>query len=511
MSIDSLGVTSPQVLESERSGAKTDRKGFALLLCAFLLVAAAQIVWSLTLAHTWDEAFHLLAAQLIAKGRKPYLDFVFAQTPLNAYWNAILLRVFGEGWRAPHIAASLESAFAAYLTGDYVLRRFPVPGWSRAAAFTAVCLVGLNAIVVEFGTVAQAYGAGLVLAVIAFRFAIAAADRRTPFSAGLAGLASGAAAGSTLLTAPVAPVLLIWLFLYNRAGKRLWKATAFIAGVLISFVPLLVLFMESPRQVIFGVIRYHLFYRQVKWSGAFLHNLQIYLSWVDTQALILVALAIAGVLFIRRAGNQTTAPLWDARLRSESLLCIWLVIGLSAYLVTVEPTFQRYFVFAIPFLAIPALTGLYAVGLRTDFRDRPQYLAAAVCLLMTLTLVRELPKDKSDYTWKDMEAIAKKVNQVTPPGAPLYADEHIYFLTGRTPPSGMEYDDSHKLDLLSPTEAALMHVIRQTDLDREVKAGKFATAQTCDSDDEINRLGLPDIYRQKDEIADCTVFWDGKK
>src|SRR6185437_5930906 len=69
---------------------------------AVLCIAAVMLTYARTFAFAWDEGYHLVAAWLIAHGKQPYIDFVFPQTPLNAYWNALLLRVFGENWRVSH-------------------------------------------------------------------------------------------------------------------------------------------------------------------------------------------------------------------------------------------------------------------------------------------------------------------------------------------------------------------------------------------------------------------------
>jgi hypothetical protein len=53
------------------------------------LYAAAFLVYAETWAFTPDEGYHVLAAQLIAAGRIPYIDFCFPQTPLSASWAAV--------------------------------------------------------------------------------------------------------------------------------------------------------------------------------------------------------------------------------------------------------------------------------------------------------------------------------------------------------------------------------------------------------------------------------------
>ena len=181
-----------------------------LWLCGLVsLLAAGLVVYSQTLAFAWDEGYHLLAAQLIKSGKQPYLDFCFPQTPLNAYWNALWMAVFGESWRTAHAVAAVATAGAILLTAHFLLTRFPLPGWRLAAALAAALIVGQNHIVLYFGTIGQAYGLCLFLTVAAFRLSISAVDRKGLLLPGLAGFLAGAAAASSLLTAPVAPVLLL--------------------------------------------------------------------------------------------------------------------------------------------------------------------------------------------------------------------------------------------------------------------------------------------------------------
>src|SRR5260221_11965929 len=109
-----------------------------LVLCAVLaLIAAGIILNSQTFAFAWDEGFHLLAAQLIAHGCKPSLDFCFVQAPLNAFWNALWMKLFGAGWRTVHVLAALESATAVALVAQYLWTRVREPHWRAALAITA--------------------------------------------------------------------------------------------------------------------------------------------------------------------------------------------------------------------------------------------------------------------------------------------------------------------------------------------------------------------------------------
>ncbi len=485
--------------------ARRRQSGFLLFSGVAAILAVALVVYSQTKAFAWDEGFHLLAAQLIKAGRKPYLDFCFSQTPLNAYWNAAWMSVFGESWRTAHALAALLTAGAVFLIADFLFTRFPISRWRLAAAIAAAVLVGLNGTVLEFGTVAQAYGICLFLTVAAFRITVLVPDRPGWLLPAAAGFLSSAAAGSSLLTASTVLVLLVWLLVYNRTGRPWLKAAAFAAGALVPFLPVLWLFLQGPRQVWFGIFQYNAVYRTVDWPGATRHNFEIFTYWIDSsQALTLGLLSAAGVHFIAKSD-------WDRSLRAEFYLCGWLAVTTAAELCVARPTFQRYFLFTVPFLAILSVVGLYAVTLRMWNADRPVWPVFAVALLVALATAKSLYEKREVYTWPYFEQIARKVDEVTPGGAALFADEQIYFLTRRRPPPGMELEDSHKLELLPADIARSFHILPKSELDRRVAAGVFQTVATFEDDDDILKAwGLPHLYAHQAEVGDCTVFWDRK-
>src|SRR5215469_6244 len=318
------------------------------------------------MAFAWDEGFHILTAQLIRHGKRPYLDFVFSQVPLNAYWDAGWMSIFGETWRIPHAAAALCSAAAVLLTADFVRSRFPDSAWRMAGAIAAALLAGLNVLVVRFGSIAQAYGLCMLGVVSAYRLAVASVRHETARWAAGAGLLWGVALFSSLLTAPVGPVLLLWILMNNRAGSRWRKAIAFLLGALIPSIPVLLLFARGPSQVFFGAVQYNLVHRLTDWPGATRQNLEVLASWINSgSALLLILLAACGLLFIRFRSR------WDAAVKAEFYLCAWLSVAIAAYLFYVRPTFERYFVFAVPFAAILAVAGIYFLTTALYRRDRP--------------------------------------------------------------------------------------------------------------------------------------------
>src|SRR5580692_605451 len=193
--------------------------------CATLL--PGYLVYSQTMAFHWDEGFHLLAAHLINAGRKPYIDFCFPQAPLNAYWNAAWMRIFGDSWRATHVIAALLAMGAAAMISRFLFTRFPDAGWRFSAAFSALLLFTLNMLVLQFGAIAQAYAFCMFMIAAALLASVAAVERERWSLAAIAGFLAGAAVSATLLSAAAGPVFLAWILIYSQRGSRLKKFAGF--------------------------------------------------------------------------------------------------------------------------------------------------------------------------------------------------------------------------------------------------------------------------------------------
>lgn len=483
----------------------TERRATGLVLfCTFALFTAGLVLYSQTQAFAWDEGFHILTAQLIKHGKRPYIDFVFSQTPLNAYWNAAWMAMLGESWRVPHLMAALCSAAAVVLTGRFVFLRFPVPGWRLAAAMLATVLTGLNVLVVRYGGIAQAYGFALVTAAAAYFLAVRSVERQSVGRAGLAGLASGIAAGATLLTAPVSPVLLIWILTYTQARMRWAKFAAFALGTITAFLPVLWLFVQGPRQTFFNVVEYNAIYRRIDWPDAPQHNFELLLSWIDSgPTLLLLLLAAGGLLFIRFRSD------WEPLRKAEFYLCAWLCITQGVYISSVLPSFPQYYIFTVPFLSVLAVAGVYAAVSSLYGADRPWKPMLALTFLFAFGLAKALYDERDAMVWAELEKTASKVNEVTTSQQTLFADESIYFLTRHTPPSGMEKWDSHSFNF-APSELALLHLVPRAQLEWQVQAGKFNTLESCQEKDYIQAHGYAKSYAKSAMAGQCMIFWDKK-
>lgn len=480
----------------------SQKKAALILGVVVAFLTAFFVYYSQTASFAWDEGFHILAAQLIAHGKRPYLDFFFPQTPLNTYWNAMWMRWFGDSWKVVHAVAAVETAAAVLLVAHYLNSRFPVVRWRFAAALTGTLLFGLNLLIVQFGSLAQAYSMCLLFLVSAFCVGVVAVERRSLLWSFAAGCLVSGAAASSLLTILAIPVLLLWILLYNREGKRLSKLAGYLVGIVVPFTPVLLLYVQAPKQVFFNVLQFNYRYRAIGWKEVGFHDLDVLTSWVDSShALLLITLSIFGVLAVRR-------PEWPSKLRAEFYLCAWLSVIIGVHIATPHPTFERYYLLIVPFLSILSTAGLYGLTERLKPNARPLVPVLLVLLLLFGGLGRTFLHERTAYKWSDLEKLAKQVDKVTPPGAMLWADECIYFLTRRTPPTGMEHENSRKPLPLPSEFLASLHIVPNTVMEKRIQAGVFSTIATCQDDEVVERIGIPKLYAQKVEVAGCTVYWD---
>jgi hypothetical protein len=290
-------------------------------VCAALL--AGYVVYSQTVAFHWDEGFHLLAARLINAGKTPYRDFIFPQAPLNAYWNALWMRLFGENWRVPHVAAALLSIAAFVLTARFVMLRFPDARWRYPGAIAALLLFGLNFLVLQYAPIAQAYAFAMCMMSAAFLASTAAVEKEGSITALAAGFFAGAAVCSTMLAAAAGPLFILWILIYNQAGSRIAKFVGFAVGSAIAFSPVIGLLIKAPQQTWFNLVQYHVIYRRVEWPGATVHDIDVLTSWIArSQGLIFAVLLLAALFFLWDRE-------WERRERAPFYLCIGIVLAVG--------------------------------------------------------------------------------------------------------------------------------------------------------------------------------------
>lgn len=472
--------------------------GVAAVVLLVIIVAFSQ-----TYAWYGDEEHELLAGQLINAGRTPYRNFFHNHPPLYIYLNALWMRLAGESWRAAHAFSAICSAAAAILLSTFWFDQMREPRWKVAAVLATAAFVGLHFNVLLYGTIGQAYGLCLLLTVAGFRLALRSVDRAGYAAALGTGFCAGGATASTLLAAPVGPILWLWMMTYNRTGSRVRKSLALLSGAAIPLVLLAWLAAKAPHQVWFSLVTFALYHRAPNLRSSARWNFQVMTGWlVSPQGLLLGLLAAVGLWFLFLRSN------YDRRLRSPFYLCIWLAGGLAAYLAIPYPTFPQYFVLLLPYISILATLGVYAVGTRIANSVAPWRLLVAVIAVFVVGLAKSAFSRPKEYRarWPRIEAVAQELNRVTPQNAAILADEGIYFAAHRIPPKGLENSFGRKR--IPPELSRVMRVVPRLEVLQWAAAGRFEAVASCwPYDAREDPMALYRVYANHSQVNQCDLFW----
>ena len=476
------------------------------------LVCAHVIVFSQTLAYYGDEGFDLLSAQLIAAGKKPYLDFFYQHPALFSYATATWMRLFGDGWRGLHLFSALFTCGSIVGSALYVHSRWrgASSSWRAAAVIVVLLLIDGQRQIVQFGTVSQAYGACLFFCVGAFYLATTAHRRKSLGWVFGSGLCAGAAVASSLLTFPVVPIILLWLMWHSERSARLSALVSYSAGLVIPFLPKLWLFSRAPRQVVFDTVVYHLFYRHQVWSYHL--DLMVLQSLASPQALLLAGLGLLGFMFVAGLGRDETPY------RDELLLAAALAGGLAGFAAITRPTFEQYFGISFPFVAILAPVAVRAISLRllTTWQRPVVALIVAVPLLLPAARTVHQLSANAYRPWGGVEAIGQHVDRVTPPEGWILANDLVYVAARRFPRPGLENDFFADLSAEAAARAGL-NAPSQEQVERWFREGRFDTFAWCPVPASSYAVLLPQIYRQHvkmpydSESRSCEIFWDPQR
>jgi len=478
-----------------------------LLWVLLASLTALLLAFSQTVAFYGDEGFHLLAARLVNTGRRLYLDFFYPHAPLYVYITAAWMRAVGDTWRSVHALSALCTSASIALVTWHVFTRSRGSRWRRANAASAALLTGLNVLVVWYGTIGQPYGLALVLIVAAFLLVVASVDRvggPRPF---LAGVCAGTAAASLLLTAPVAPILCLWLLRHIGPGHRFKTGVYFLAGTGLPFLPLLWLMAHGPREVLFDVVGYHLLYRAtwVDRSLSVRESLRTLASWLNSpQALLLMVLAAVALTVPPSPGER------DEQRRREVRLCGWLAAGLALFLAIPLPTFPQYFILVVPFMSILAALGMNVLGARLWPSVRPLYVVLPLLALSALGLAKPAVQLRGTFStpqWGSVEDVAREVNRVTPSEGFVYAPEVVLFAAKRFPPPGME-NSFGALLRLPPEQLARLHIRSDAQIDSWLAAGYFHTVIIGTGDPRVQSLSLLRRYTRQEELHHVYLLSD---
>jgi len=77
----------------------------------------------------FGDPYHVLACQLVAAGRKPYVDFFFQQPPLYSLVCGAWMHIFGSSWYTANLLSALLVCGSATIIAGIARKAFSESGW----------------------------------------------------------------------------------------------------------------------------------------------------------------------------------------------------------------------------------------------------------------------------------------------------------------------------------------------------------------------------------------------
>ena len=228
------------------------RKSAVILFIVFLLTALILFPIGLNRYVNIDEGFYLYSADLVLHGQTPYTYFYYPQMPLLPYIFAGWLAVFGIGWISARIFAVLLCAFIADLLFYWVYRETK----QFRGAVLAVILFVFNSLTPYGLLTAKTFTVTVVTSLLALILITDSSPRYGILKSGFAGFLAGICFGTRL---PAAPVILIVIVvaLSNNFGQKWRRLLACSTGIMLSLIPVFILFFKDPAIFWFNNVSFH--------------------------------------------------------------------------------------------------------------------------------------------------------------------------------------------------------------------------------------------------------------
>ena len=329
----------------------TGASGAAWLGVATLLLVGLALVTPVN--H--DEDQYVAAAALTARGARPFVDFLYLQTPLQP-WLLAPVAAIADGWS--FVALRLVNAVAAAATLAFVYAAQRRAGVAARDALFATALCGSCVAFLFCASVARNDALpGLLLAV-----ALWAAARGRGIDWLVAGVALGGAASIKIsFGVPLAFGGLALALLWARAPSR-GRAAAVVAwgvGGVVGLIPALVAWRTHPAAFGYGVFTYAAEAARIWYD---LNGIGDRLSLAAKLRDTLAALAMGPALLALGVAVRRDARARDYARIVEALL----VAGIVAALLP-TPTYRQYLLPLLPPLFV-------SLGLSSERRRGARWL-----------------------------------------------------------------------------------------------------------------------------------------
>jgi 4-amino-4-deoxy-L-arabinose transferase-like glycosyltransferase len=377
-----------------------------------------------------DEGYYALAGRAMLAGQVPYRDFFLPQLPLGPLAYGIVSAAFGPGLMPLRFFAA-----ACALGTTWLVERAARDLAGTRAGLVAVVLLVTHSLFWEWAATIKTFPLALLFGTAAL--ALCARGSATPRRMFVAGAFAGLAVGARALSLPIAAsVVAAPFFISHDSAARLRLALFAGAGVGVALLPIAVVASLDPGAFYFDNIGYH----ALRSPGEGLVKdlpqklgvaRAVFLSPLganrpDATGIQTTALFVAAILAVRSYRRQ----------RDSAAFAVAAPFGLAAALLAVtslipSPTWSQYFAACVPPASVLAASLLARESPRGVLSS---LLLAAYVAVSVPAFHSRLVAQPGLFRPAAFDAVARSLDEVSPPGVPVAAHEPAYLVASRRSP-----------------------------------------------------------------------------
>lgn len=441
------------------------------VLLAFLVLTSGLTFWYGQFRPIdGDEGFYAAAASLVNQGKTPYEDFFYPQGSLLPYVYSVFVKLGGHHLKALRLGSSLLTVLALIPWLWWLLTH---SAWRLPVAVTAGLLLVLDPHLLSWNVTVKTFAfTNLCISWALFFLFRGWITRHWLWFAG-AGLCAGLAVSTRTMYGPMVGSWAFFLFILAGVKKdRQWAllAGAFLSGLLIGSLPLIISWIRDPEAFVFNNYTCH----QVRFSLLRSQGLgsslwprmaaagdalaQVFLA--KPYRLLILLLAGLGWWRVLRTGPPGTIQ--GRSFYGLSLMGAF-VFSITALLP--DPIQEQYFTATTGPLLIPAVAwGLVWFSERWPRVPVPGVLVLAVPFsYFALAIQQDGINQDHEWTWDSYEQVCSLIEKHTEPDAMVASFWPGYvFETGRRHLPGMENHFAVGVsEAISAADARRFHIINK--------------------------------------------------
>lgn len=373
------------------------------LFVILLLQCAASLVFVFQRTVDADEGFYLAAAQRVADGMTPYIDFFYPQAPLFPYLFAPLSGAGIDSLIVLRILATLCGLGITIMVYSIARRTLNETGTALVAAFL-VAFAGLS---LTWHSTFKPYAfADLALMAAFFMLVLALQRGVRPWMIFAAMFYLSLAANLRAVLVVLIPVFLSFM-LRRKSGESTTgrMLVAAFLGVTFPAIPAIYLLIQNPDAFFFNNLGFHLQREPIEPLTALLmHKLTVVGKFLALpQTILLLGATFAAWILMRQ--KYVERPVWysAAAAVAATLFLVYLIP---------TPTHLQYFQQAWPYLALLTLPVasfiLQSAKMQPILRSAGVLYAIGIIPFVMLFIVSPRDNDRR-FEWPQLRAIVDKI------------------------------------------------------------------------------------------------------